>query len=37
MHRTGLLQQFQYVTPADDDDEPTGLAVMDLGVEDHGY
>jgi hypothetical protein len=39
MHRTGLLQQFQYVTPEeeDDDDEPTGLAAMDLGVEDDGY
>jgi hypothetical protein len=37
MHRTGLLQQFQYVTPEDDNDEPTGLAAMDLGVEDDGY
>ncbi|OQD62535.1 hypothetical protein PENPOL_c012G01426 [Penicillium polonicum] len=37
MHQTGLLQQFQYVTPEDDDDEPTGLAAMDLGVEDDGY
>ncbi|OQE71598.1 hypothetical protein PENNAL_c0102G04898 [Penicillium nalgiovense] len=38
MHRTGLLQQFQYVTSEeDDDDEPVGLAVMDLGVEDDGY
>jgi ribonuclease HI len=37
MHRTGLLQQFQYVTPEDDDDEPTGLAAMDLGVEDDRY
>ncbi|KUM64563.1 hypothetical protein ACN42_g2508 [Penicillium freii] len=36
MHRTGLLQEFQYVTPEDDDDEPTGLAVMYLGVEDDG-
>ncbi|OQD64331.1 hypothetical protein PENPOL_c008G08853 [Penicillium polonicum] len=37
MHRTGLLQQFQYVTPEEDDDnEPTGLAAMDLGVEDDG-
>ncbi|KUM57174.1 hypothetical protein ACN42_g10015 [Penicillium freii] len=37
MHRTGLLQQFQHVTPEeDDDDEPTGLAAMDLGVEDDG-
>ncbi|KUM66789.1 hypothetical protein ACN42_g272 [Penicillium freii] len=26
----GLLQQFQHVTPEDDDDEPTGLAAMDL-------
>ncbi|OQD60420.1 hypothetical protein PENPOL_c023G01811 [Penicillium polonicum] len=32
----GLLQQFQYVTP-EDDDGPTGLAAMDLGVEDDGY
>ncbi|CAI7643519.1 unnamed protein product [Penicillium viridicatum] len=31
MHRTGL-QEFQYVTPEDDDDEPTGLAAMYLGV-----
>ena len=39
MHRTGLLQQFQYVTLEEekDDDEPTGLAAMDLGVEDDGY
>jgi ribonuclease HI len=38
MHRTGLLQQFQHVgTEEDDDDEPTGLAAMDLGVEDDGY
>jgi hypothetical protein len=37
MHRTGLLQQFQYVTPEDDNDEPIGLAAMDLGVEDDGY
>ena len=39
MHRTGLLQQFQYVTPEEenDDDEPIGLAAMDLGVEDDGY
>ncbi|KAJ5033199.1 hypothetical protein NUH16_003115 [Penicillium rubens] len=37
MHRTGLLQQFQYVAPEDDNDEPTGLAAMDLGVEDDGY
>ncbi|KUM65948.1 hypothetical protein ACN42_g1166 [Penicillium freii] len=36
MHRIGLLQQFQYVTPEDDDDEPIGLAAMDLGVEDDG-
>ncbi|CAI7664971.1 unnamed protein product, partial [Penicillium palitans] len=32
MHRTGLLQQFQHVgIEEDDDDEPTGLAAMDLG------
>jgi ribonuclease HI len=39
MHRTGLLQQFQHVgiEQDDDDDEPTGLAAMDLGVEDDGY
>ncbi|OQD85542.1 hypothetical protein PENSOL_c101G11239 [Penicillium solitum] len=40
MHRTGLLQQFQHVgieEDNDDDDEPTGLAAMDLGVEDDGY
>ncbi|OQE01571.1 hypothetical protein PENSOL_c004G00364 [Penicillium solitum] len=39
MHRTGLLQQFQYVgiEEENDDDEPTGLAAMDLGVEDDGY
>ena len=37
MYRIGLLQQFQYVIPEDDDDEPTGLAAMDLGVEDDGY
>ncbi|OQE11192.1 hypothetical protein PENFLA_c078G09742 [Penicillium flavigenum] len=37
MHRTGLLQQFQYMTPEDDNDEPTGLAAIDLGVEDDGY
>ncbi|KAJ5458796.1 hypothetical protein N7530_010740 [Penicillium desertorum] len=37
MNRTGLLQQFQYVAlEDDDDDEPTGLAAMDLGVEDDG-
>ena len=34
---SGLLQQFQYVTPEDDDDEPTGLTAMDLGVEGDGY
>ncbi|KAJ9481262.1 hypothetical protein VN97_g12230 [Penicillium thymicola] len=38
MHRTGLLQQFQYVGLEEgDDDEPTGLTAMDLGVEDDGY
>jgi hypothetical protein len=39
MHRTGLLQQFQYVTAEEDndDDERTGLTAMDLGVEDDGY
>ena len=37
MHQTGLLQQFQYVTPEDDDDKPTGLAAMDLDVEDDRY
>ena len=37
MHRTGLLQQFQHVTVENDDDEPIGLAAMDLGVEDDGY
>jgi hypothetical protein len=38
MHRTGLLQQFQHVgIEEEDDDEPTGLAAMDLGVEDDGY
>ncbi|KAJ5199244.1 hypothetical protein N7491_000200 [Penicillium cf. griseofulvum] len=38
MHRTGLLQQFQHVgIEEDDDDEPTGLAAMELGVEDDGY
>ena len=37
MHRTGLLQQFQHVEIEDDDDEPKGLAAMDLGVEDDGY
>jgi len=39
MHRTGLLQQFQHVgiEEENDDDEPTGLAAMDLGVEDDGY
>ncbi|KUM65098.1 hypothetical protein ACN42_g1968 [Penicillium freii] len=30
MHRIGLLQQFQYVIPEDDNDEPIGLAAMDL-------
>ncbi|KUM56629.1 hypothetical protein ACN42_g10578 [Penicillium freii] len=34
INRTGPLQQFQCVTPEDDDDKPTGLAAMDLGVED---
>ncbi|CRL30042.1 Endonuclease/exonuclease/phosphatase [Penicillium camemberti] len=39
MHRTGLLQQFQHVgiEEENDDDEPRGLAAMDLGVEDDGY
>ena len=37
MHRTGLLQQFQHVGIEDDDKEPTGLAAMDLDVEDDGY
>jgi hypothetical protein len=38
IHRTGLLQQFQHVgIEEEDDDEPTGLAAMDLGVEDDGY
>ncbi|KUM55547.1 hypothetical protein ACN42_g11710 [Penicillium freii] len=39
MHRTGLLQQFQYVgiEEDNDDDEPTGLAAIELGVEDDGY
>ncbi|OQD69525.1 hypothetical protein PENPOL_c002G04609 [Penicillium polonicum] len=30
MYRTGLLQQFQYVTPDEGDDEPTGFAAMNL-------
>ncbi|KAJ5159350.1 uncharacterized protein N7500_009001 [Penicillium coprophilum] len=38
MHQTGLLQQFQHVRiEEDDDDEPTGLAAMGLGMEDDGY
>ncbi|KUM58793.1 hypothetical protein ACN42_g8358 [Penicillium freii] len=37
MHRIGLLQQFRYVTPEDANDEPTGLATMNLGVEDDGH
>ncbi|OQD86897.1 hypothetical protein PENSOL_c083G04319 [Penicillium solitum] len=39
MHRIGLLQQFQHVgiEEENDDDEPRGLAAMDLGVEDDGY
>ncbi|OQD84462.1 hypothetical protein PENSOL_c124G10119 [Penicillium solitum] len=39
MHRTGLLQQFQHVGIGEenDDDEPAGLAAMELGVEDDGY
>ncbi|KAJ5186134.1 hypothetical protein N7491_005997 [Penicillium cf. griseofulvum] len=39
MHRTGLLQQFQHVGTEEenDNDEPTGLAAMELGVEDDGY
>ncbi|KGO51994.1 hypothetical protein PEX2_064560 [Penicillium expansum] len=37
MHQTGLLRQFQHVgIEDDDDDEPVGLAAMDLGVEDDG-
>ena len=39
VHRIGLLQQFQYIGTEedDDDDEPIGLAVMGLGMEDDGY
>ncbi|KAJ5154017.1 uncharacterized protein N7500_009456 [Penicillium coprophilum] len=33
---TGLLQQFQHVGIEENDDEPTGLAAMGLGVEDDG-
>ncbi|OQD94809.1 hypothetical protein PENVUL_c129G09201, partial [Penicillium vulpinum] len=37
MHRTGLFQQFHHVgLEEDDDEEPTGLAAMELGVEDDG-
>jgi hypothetical protein len=36
MLQTGLLQQFRYVE-LEEDDEPTGLAAMELGVEDDGY
>ena len=36
MHQTGLLQQFQHVG-IEDDDEPAGLAAMDLGVEENRY
>jgi len=37
MHRTGLLQQFQYVGLENDDDEQTGQRAMDAGVEHDGY
>ncbi|KAJ5789981.1 uncharacterized protein N7518_006992 [Penicillium psychrosexuale] len=38
IHRTGLLQQFQHIRiEEDDNDEPRGLAAMDLGMEDDGY
>lgn len=38
MYRTGLLQQFQEVgIEEDNNDEPTGLAAMNLGVEDDRY
>jgi hypothetical protein len=36
MHQTGLLQRLRCVE-LDEDDEPTGLAAMDLVVEDNGY
>ena len=39
-HRTYLLQHFQYMTPEEDDkndDEPTSLAAIDLGMEEGGY
>ena len=39
MHRTGLLQLFQHIgiEEENDDNEPTGLAALDLGVEDDRY
>ena len=40
MHRTGLLQQFQFVGLEDDDDDdeqPTGQRATEAGVEDDGY
>lgn len=39
IHQIGPLPQFQYVgiEEGNGDDEPTGLAAMELGVEDDGY
>ncbi|KAJ5963980.1 uncharacterized protein N7479_003856 [Penicillium vulpinum] len=37
IHQTSLLRQFQHIGIEDDDDEPVGLAAIDLGVEDDGY
>lgn len=37
MHQIGLLQQFQYITLEDNDDEPIGLTAIDLDVEDDGH
>ncbi|KAJ5545188.1 hypothetical protein N7461_007492 [Penicillium sp. DV-2018c] len=36
VQQTGLLQQFRCVE-LEEDDEPQGLAAMELGVEDDGY
>ena len=38
-HRTGLLQQLQYVGIEEENinDEPNGLAAMELSVENDGY
>ncbi|KAJ5146197.1 uncharacterized protein N7515_000761 [Penicillium bovifimosum] len=36
VQQTGLLQQFRCIE-LEEDDEPQGLAAMELGVEDDGY